>query len=226
VGDLKGEGIDVYDDFYDRNYKVTVNARDVVHRGDKYHEIVQKFIMDSLPEDYMYFRIFMNEDIRRKIDSSIESFDLMYFIKKNNVNYFWMRLLTKKVLMMKGKEVLIMCAFKKMDDGSFMEVFKSWEHPDYPIQDYKPRMEIIRGAIVYKKTRGIDGNIEWECTDYRFVNPQVSVGVKLLKPILQKQFKGIYVNGFKEINKFMEEGSRDDWREYLDLAKKRFENKI
>ena len=222
------EGILLIDEEYCKDSNgdplaIKVFGRDVYFDEERHHEIVQKWRMELRPEDYMYFNLFMNQDIRNKIDSQIDSFELMHILYKDGIVYYWTKLRTKKVLMLKGKETLIMCAFKELEDGNFMEVYKSWEHPDYPIMDDLPRVNIHKGGILFKKDINSDGEVMWDCTNYRFVNPQVSVGVKLLKPILNKYYKGLFLYGFRELEKFMNDTTQDDWNNYIQIMKNKFE---
>ena len=221
-------GILIIDEEYSKDANgdplaIKVFSKDVFLGEERHHEIIQKWRMDYRPEDYMFFNLFINKDIRNKIDSQIETFELMHILYKDGIVYYWTKIKTNKVLVLKGKETFTMCAFKELEDGNYMEVYKSWEHPDHPIKNDLPRVNIHKGGILFKKDINSNGKVMWDCTDYRFVDPQVSVGVKLLKPILNKYYKGLFIYGFRELDKFMNDTTQDDWKNYVQIMKDKFE---
>lgn len=106
--------------------------------------------MSYTPDDYMYFMMLQDMENRKKGDSTIETHELLYVLEKNDVKYFFTRITTKKILMMKGKEIIMIKAYKKHANGFWMDAYKSFDHPEYPITDDLCRIVIHQGAVLYE----------------------------------------------------------------------------
>lgn len=181
--------------------------------------------MKYKPVDYFYFNITQEMETRRKADGSIESFDLLYWTEMDDVMYFFLRVTTRKILMMKGKEIMSIRAFKKKRDGNYMEVYKSVDHPDFPICDKYDRIEILRGGIVYVPSVDVEsGECVTSVSNYYYMNPQVGVSLTFVKGFISAYFKKVFRISWNSLNEFLVNGERNGetfdmnyWKQMLNL---------
>jgi len=78
---------------------------------------------------------------KKSIEMTIAENDLLFFAERNNVSYFFHRCLTKKIPFLAQKECFIMCAYKKLPDGSYLEVYKSYDDPFWVKKDLKKKYD-------------------------------------------------------------------------------------
>jgi len=99
----------------------------------KLHEIRQSFEIKTDPLKFIYSDLCMDHSKKKKCDTQMETSDILYCYEEDGIIYYFHRITLKKVLMMKGKEVICACAIKKLEDGRIMEVSKSYDEPLYEI---------------------------------------------------------------------------------------------
>jgi len=141
---------------------------------------------------------------------------------------------------MPGKEILTASAFKKLPDGRYLEVYKSYEEPDFPITDEFDRIVMDKGGCLFepvidetaemKSLIKFGSDIEteskatanqqfWRASVYNFIDPKVNIGIKLLKIFLSKYWKNYYMNIFKVAENYRNE-VRGNWNEILQIYEK------
>lgn len=102
----------------------------------------------------------MKEEDKANLEFTIRDYKLLYFLEKDDTFYFFHRTILNKVLMMPHKDLYTIHAAKKLPNGEWMEVFKSFDHPEYPEELLKEqnfeRIFIYTGALIFK-----DPEVTW-----------------------------------------------------------------
>jgi len=104
-------------------------AEYVDNYGVTNHITKSDFQINIEPLDYIYANLMSSIDLRKKYDS-VSQMDFIYYFEENGIVYYFNRFATKRILMFKGKEVLKAGAIKKFEDGSIMEVYKTYDESD------------------------------------------------------------------------------------------------
>jgi predicted RNA-binding protein with TRAM domain len=100
-----------------------------------------------------------------------------------------------KFLIIKGKESFYIKAMKKIQDDEnctkWLEVNQSQLHERVPENKTYERVNILKSGLIYTfdKTSG-----KTHIEGYTLVVPQVSVGMLILKPVLQSYYKSFLKN--------------------------------
>merc|ERR1712150_374725 len=185
------------------NFKFEVKEHLVGENKTKYHELRQKFDMKLSPLELIHAQITMDISEKKKYDSNIVSHDLIYCYEENSTIFYFHRMTTKKILTMNGKEILLASAFRKLADGRYLEVYKSYEEPElYPMTDKLDRIFMERGGCLFEpivdetaemkslikfgsdietESKATSSKQLWRANLYHFIDPKVNIGVKLMK---------------------------------------------
>ena len=104
-----GENCTVWNDCYDPvdSFRIKVEARDVVLSGEHLQEIQKWWEMRINPLDYTYFNTITGKELQRRLDSSINFYELLYMTKKNNTLYFINRIELGGSSIAKSKQILL-----------------------------------------------------------------------------------------------------------------------
>lgn len=178
------------------------------------HEYYNTNKLPFHPEDFIYFNLFQDGEIRKKIDKKCKIFQILAVLIKNDIIYFLIHSLIDGYLMLKGKETFYIKAVKKIQDPvsgklRYFEVNKSVEHFTLPEKEDYTRIDIIENVGVYEYLEESKGFVsEYYCK----VIPQTNVGVAFLKPFLNKYNKEYIKNSVECLKSLKEkkDGS-DNW---------------
>jgi len=222
------------------NFKVDVKEHLVGEKKTRYHELRQKFDMKLNPLELVHAQITMPISEKKKYDSNMVSHDLIYCYEENNTIFYFHRLTTKKILAMPGKEILTASAFRKLADGRYLEVYKSYEEPEYPITDSLDRIVMDKGGCLFEpvvdetaemkslikfgsdvetESKATSSQQLWRASVYHFVDPKVNISVKLMKGFLGKYWKNVFMNMFKVVESYRND-VKGNWNEILQLYEK------
>ena len=104
-----GDDCTIWSDIFDPidAFGVKVEARDVVLSGEHLQEIQQWWEMKTSPLDYTYFYTITGKELQRRLDSSVNNYDLIYMTKKNQTTYFINRIELTSNSISKSKQVLL-----------------------------------------------------------------------------------------------------------------------
>ena len=132
------------------NCQFEVRMKEIVqNNGYRFHEAYHDFDLKFHPMDYLIGTLYLGAGHRRKFDSSLESHEVFFYYEEDGVLYYFHRLTTKKILMMKGKELVFATALKKLPDGSYIEVNRSYNEVDCPPCEKWERMELFCSTTLF-----------------------------------------------------------------------------
>jgi len=125
-----------YDKEKDLKFKVTIKEH--IIETVRHHELLQEFQLKNVdPLQYTLCHILMDHKDMTRFDDKTESHRLLCHYEEDGVFYYVHRIVAKKNIFMNGKELILANAFKKLDNGKFVDVFKSIEDPDFVRGDKK-----------------------------------------------------------------------------------------
>lgn len=83
-----------------------------------------------------------------RFDDKTESHRLLCHYKEDGVFYYVHRFVSKKNIFMNGKEIILANAFKKLDNGRYVDVFRSIDDPDFiPGANKLERVTVKTGVL-------------------------------------------------------------------------------
>ena len=98
----------------------------------------------------MNFFAFCTIQDRKKFDNQIESFEVLCVLNHNGFEYTFCRQTTKKVLVIKGRELLYMKIGKYLPNGDYMCVFKSFEDKHFPKIPKYDRIAMLKSGLLFE----------------------------------------------------------------------------
>jgi hypothetical protein len=176
-----------------------------------HHEILQEWTMSFHPIDYSIFMATQPLTSRKKSDNQAALWDPLYYIRENGIDYTFIRNTTKKIFLLKGKEIVFLNACKKLDNGDFLEVYVSYDDREWPRCREWDRVT-VKGGVLYRKVDGGYGgsvsqedqwlgNSGWRVSNWSLVDPQTRMPLKLLKKPLANFYNGYFRNFFGELER-------------------------
>ena len=113
-----------------------ISVKEVVSNNVRYHEYLHNYEMKNMtPDQFTFIHLLMSlKDINR-YDDKMASHQILFCYQENEVFYYVFRLTIKKNIFFAGKEIICASAYKKLDDGRYIDIFKSINDPDYPINN-------------------------------------------------------------------------------------------
>jgi hypothetical protein len=166
--------------------------------------------MSFHPIDYSIFMATQPLPSRKKSDNQVALWDPLYYIKKDGIDYTFIRNTTKKIFLLKGKEIVFLNACKKLDNGDFLEVYVSYDDREWPKCREWDRVT-VKGGVHYRK---VDENMEvmsqedrwlggsgWKVSNWCLMDPQTRMPLKLLKKPLANFYNGYFRNFFGELER-------------------------
>jgi len=172
------------------------------------------------PENFYWFNNFMPLAGRQKMDPLVDIYDVLYIIETGDVIYSFVRVTMKKILMIKGKELIFVDAFKKLDDGTWIEVYVSYDDINFPTIKKLDRMTIELGGLLFENGLGEtepdneDGALAvvgTRCTKFTLLEPQTRIPVKVVKGMMGSYFKTYWREQAKLFEEYRGRGV-EDWR--------------
>lgn len=197
------------------------------------HHLYEEWAMTTPKEgplEYHYFFNLLDIESRSVVDEQVASFEMLYFIEKGDTKYSFMRQTTKKMFMMKSKELLWVQVIKQVDENTWMEAYVSYDDMFYPLTPCTyDRMTVIRGGLLYEKVT--EENIsefrnnsrfdkfglkvgDTKCTKYTYLDPQTKMPMLVIKKPMASYFKNFYQNQFKVFDEVRTAG-KDNWGQLL-----------
>lgn len=210
-----------YDKENDQKYKVTIKEH--ILNKVRYHEIFQQFqIKNVSPENYTFSHILMPYKDMVRFDDKSESHILLCHYEEDGVFYYVHRFVSKKNIFMHGKEIILASAFKKLDNGKYIDVMKSLDDPDFIEGANNLERVIIRtGSIQYEPYQHETDttNSYYNVHFYQYMDPGVKVGVKVIKIFLSGHFKRYQSRMFPVMSEQNDPAAANNWREKLKQAR-------
>lgn len=194
--------------------------KDMFIGEDRYQASFQQFGLDKNMEDYIYWMSLMTNDQRTKIDKNVEDASTLKVFKKDGIVYFFSLIKTHKIqfrpiIEIKGKEILVVKALKKLPDGRFLEVFKTFEHKAIPCGDDRIRLEISKAGGIYKQETGDDNKVICGTANtHMIMNAKVNVPLKLIKPFVSGYYKRVFKTTFDQF-KVWQKDLKEPWDESI-----------
>lgn len=196
----------------DLKYSIEM-AEYVDNYGYTNHITKSNFQISIEPLNYIYANLMMSIDLRKKYDS-VSQMDFIYYFEENGIVYYFNRFATKRILMFKGKEVLKAGAIKKFEDGSIMEVYKSYDEPKFRDNGTYDRMNMKTCGNLYTPYEK-DGQTFWDVKNYQDMVSASPIRLKIVKSIIGSYFKKIFTNETEHLQKFLSE-EKHLWQPILD----------
>jgi hypothetical protein len=188
--------------------KFEVRMKEIVKgSGARIHEAYHEFDLKFHPLDYLIGTLYLDEEKRRKFDGSLESHEVFFHFEEDGVLFYFHRLTTRKILMMKGKELVFATAVKKLPDGSYVEVNRSYNEVDCQPCGKWERMELFCSTTLFTAKDEVQN--EWRSQHYQLIDPKVSVSLKVLKFFMGNHYKKYYKGIFSMLKEVRE---KEDWR--------------
>lgn len=136
----------------------------------------------------------LSEEEEKKLDDNYERVYTMFRAKIGEVHYTVQYALYKKIMFFNKKDLVIIKAFKKFDNGDVAEIAISIDHPEFPETPKIDRMKLIKSQEYVKK---LDSGSE--VTTVSQIYPRVGTGFMILKPVYTSMFR----NSFKILDEFL-----------------------
>ena len=103
------------------------------------------------PMEYHYFFNLLDIEPRSVIDEQVASFEMIYFVERGDTKYSFMRQTTKKMFMMKSKELVWVQVIKQIDSHTWMEAYVSYDDMYFPLTPCTyDRMTVFKGGLLYE----------------------------------------------------------------------------
>lgn len=196
----------------DENLKIIPNALkfwahlDDLPNGCKLHHYYSKLALPFTPEFITAFSLNLTQAQVKKMDDSIDYFELIDYSVNENTIIAVTKTVTKKILVVSPKSFLVFRALRKLDNGNFVEFQKSVEltglvndsHFKHLVDDLKNAGEIHFGAESTEFTNG-----ESLRQTFTKVDVKSGVGMALLKSMLKTRIKTYNENLIKQMTEFL-----------------------
>jgi hypothetical protein len=177
--------------------------------GWRQHEAYHNFDLKFHPLDYLIGTLYLEASDRKKFDSTLESHEVFFHYEEDGILYYFHRLTTKKILMMKGKELVFATAVKKMPDGSYIEVNRSYsEGLRAPCETWE-RMELFCSTTLFTANEDVEG--AWKSQHYQLIDPRTVVSLKVLKFFMGSYYKKYYKGIFTMLEEIKEKEG-ESWK--------------
>jgi len=169
--------------------------------------------MKFTPTEWSTFLAFEDIDDRKKHDDQTASKEVLYYTKMNDIVYMFQRATTKKILMLRGKELVFANAWKRISDKFVVEISISYQDKHFPILKNLDRMYPLSNKLYFTKID--DANLSdiettnetkkdcWKVNQYIFVDPKLKIPVKLLKKPMNSYYKHWYTNIFNTMDEYL-----------------------
>ena len=143
-------------------YDYLVDIKESKINGKIYHETFSKYNQYESVEQNLNFSLFQSLADRKRSDAQVDTYENQYLYKENGITFSFQRVVIKKILFMKKKEILILHAYKKIDNDHWVDAFCSYEEPSYPICDQFERILILKAGIYFKRCNNDNNNDQLE----------------------------------------------------------------
>merc|ERR1711874_553420 len=146
----------------------------------------------------MFSTLMMDLDLKKKYDNKMKSHDIIFCYEEQGTIFYFQRITTKKVLMSKGREIVLASAFAPMGEGKYIDVCKSYDESSFPLNDDFERLDFKKGATLFEEANN-QGIKTYKANVYQFYNPKTNVKLKLCKSFLVNFWKNFFMNVFNEV---------------------------
>lgn len=171
------------------------------------HILKCKYQMDMDAYDFLYANVMMSSELRKKFDNNVSIIDFIYYFEENGVVYYFSRFCTKRILIFKGKECIKAGAFKRLPDGSVLEVYKTYDDPNYKDSGMFDRMSIKKGGAHFVPYK-VGDKTYWDVNVYQDFFSGGQVRLRLYKSFMSSYFKKVITQQFDHIVKYVDEEKR------------------
>lgn len=121
--------IKMCEDLWNKEKKLgfKVSLAEIKIDGRPHHEIHEEVLIESEPLDFMNFFSFCDLADRKKFDNQVEAFDISYVLEHKGLQFMFIRQTTKKVMIIKGRELVLMRVGKILENGDWLFLIKSYD---------------------------------------------------------------------------------------------------
>jgi len=174
--------------------------------GCKLHNYYSSLCLPFTPEFVTVFSFNLTQAQVKKMDDSIDYFELVDYSLSENTIVAVTKTVTKKILVVAPKSFLVFRALRRQDNGDFIEFQKSVEltglasdtHFKHLINDLKNAGEVHFGAETLAFNSG-----ETLRKTLTKVDVKSGVGISLLKSLLKTRIKSFNENLIKQMAEFL-----------------------
>lgn len=129
-------------------YKVTLTEHKI--EGRPHHEITEEVLIENDPTDFMNFFFFCDLADRKKFDNQVETFEVIYILEHKGFQFQFMRQTTKKILMIKGRELVYVRVGKMLENGDWLYIIKSYDDKNFEKTKKHDRCFIPKSGILFE----------------------------------------------------------------------------
>jgi len=202
------EGVVIAEDSYSSKFSYKVQIKECKHNKVNHHEIFQNWEMSHTPQQYNLFFNFEDCKDKQRGDTNLDSWDVLYHYMKDDVLYTFIRSTTKKIMFMKGREMVFVSAFKKLENGNYIEMYISYDDREFPVSKKLDRMTVVKGWLLYQKQE----NDTWKVNNYTFMDPKTKMPIKLVKKVIGGFFSNYFKNNFVIMDEYLKRFNGDMWQ--------------
>jgi len=157
-------------------------------------------------KDLVYFGIFQEEILRKKIEPKIKKMKILAFFEIENMQFFLYKLVLHDLMMLSEREIVFIKGIKKISKNEFFEIWKSipLEAQELPLHQLA---EIQFGYAEYVQDEE-NGITKYRC--YTEFNPKIEIGIGILKPIYAEIRRNYLRKNCEELKKILDE-EKNNW---------------
>jgi hypothetical protein len=156
---------------------------------EKYHDMYFKLKSPLAPWEHKLASSVFSEAQEKKIDDGLERVYKVFRGEVDGVFYVVIYALYKQIMFFNKKDLLVIRAFKKLDNGDVVEISMSMEHPEFPEAPKTDRMKLVR-SMEYITKSDTGSNIVMATQLF----PRVGTGFMILKPVYTSMFRKMFKN--------------------------------
>lgn len=179
------------------------------------HQCYSSSVTPFHSRDLVYFGLFQDDSLREKIEGKIQKFKILAFFEIENMQFYMIKMVFSGVMMLGEREVIFVKGLKKLDEGEFLEIWKSIPLDEDEIEkDNLIEIEFGMAEYIFNEQTGM--------TSYRsFVEfkPKIDIGLAILKPVYAEVRRNYLERSMEELDKVIKE-QRNVWEYKLSTLDK------
>lgn len=162
----------------EKNLEYNFELTEYYQKPYRMHETRTQHTMDHTIRDYIMFLQHQNWETRQLTETNLESFEILNYFEKDGIYYCFMHIITKDIMkIISGKELYMVKAIKKLENGQIIEVFKSFVHPKFERNPKKSWLTMMKAGNIYNEYKDENDNFRVRQRGYQFMDPKLKLGI-------------------------------------------------
>jgi hypothetical protein len=174
--------------------------------GNKLHEYYSQLRIPLTPEYIALFGMNITQTTIKKIDDSIDSFEVVDYSLESDRALFVIKTTTKKILVVSPKSFLILRSVKRLDNGDFIEYQKSVELTSlYSDEIFKNEVAKLKNAgQIHFGAESLEFNgADTLKKTFTTIDVNSGVGLLLIKSMMRTRFRIYNENLFRQMVEYL-----------------------